>query len=606
MPPDRSLAEQGQPGRLHARRLAPHSWLAQCLRPVAEAVSGVASVRRIHDRLPSGAPTAQFIRAALDRLGVEFRIGAVDPSVIPERGALTIVANHPFGALDGLLLLHQVLRRRSDVRVLANSWLAAVPQIAHLMLPIDVFAGRKAGHGNALALRRALRWVRAGGALVVFPAGEVSHLQPAIGCIADPDWGPAAARFIRMTGAPVVPVHFSGHNSVPFQVAGLVHGRLRTALLAHELLNKRGHRLDVRVGRAIDAHRVGGIADDDRLARYLRMRTYALAAADSRAGRNGRQAAMAVVDEQPVAALQDEIARLGESARLAETADMIAYSAVGSRIPHLLQEIGRLRELSFRAVGEGTGRAADIDLYDDYYDHLFIWSKVHRRVAGSYRIGRADRILARFGRPGLYSTTLFEFRRGFLENLGPALELGRSFIRAEHQREYSALHLLWKGIGEYVRRDPRYCRLFGAVSISNDYSPASQALMCEFLARCHAHPAAARAVRGRHAVRTPIELRPLMATARHCRDFDELTAFISDIEPDRKGVPVLLRQYLKLGGRTLGFNRDPAFADSIDCLLLVDLRDTRPQLLQRYIDAAGIAAIRRVTPAQAPGLALRA
>jgi putative hemolysin len=511
---------------------------------------------------------------------------------------VVLVANHPFGAIDGLILIWLARRCRPDVRLLANTWLGELPAIADVMLPINPFGGIDAVRANAKSLRRALRWVERGGALIVFPAGEVSHLQPPHRCVMDPDWSPTACRLIRRTAAPVIPVHFTGQNSAAFQVAGLLHERMRTVLLAREALNKRGLSVQVRIGAPLKSQRIADFSDDGDLARYLRMRTYALA--DAEAGRTGSarvEVEIPVTAERPAGELEDELASLAPSALLVSAQEMSVYAASGAQIPRVLQEIGRLRELTFRAAGEGTGRAVDVDLYDDYYEHVVLWSHALRRVIGAYRIGRTDRIIARYGDRGLYTPTLFEFRRGFIPSLGHALELGRSFVRPEHQKEYWALHLLWKGIGEYVRRDTRYRLLFGAASISNDYCRASQALLIEYLRQRHADRRRARQVRPRNAVESaPAHLRPLLADLKGCRDLDELSAFVADIEPDGKGVPVLIRQYLRLGARVLGFNRDPSFANSVDCLVLVDLKDTAPQLLRRYVGTAGVEAIRAADP----------
>ena len=568
---------------------------------------GIERVRRLYRQLPSGLPPAEFARLGLESLGVTFATGHLDVEQIPPAGSVVLVANHPFGAIEGLFLIWLAWRRRPDVRVVANDWLGELAAIADLILPIDPFGRSRSVSSNALSLRRALRWTERGGALIVFPAGEVSHFQPAHGCVMDPDWSPTMARLIRKTGAPVVPVHFSGHNSAAFQLAGLVHERMRTALLAHEMFNKRGRQVQVRIGLPITASRIGAMTDDNALASYLRMRTYALADTPPIAAHSAAQARpLAVATAQPAADLERELDGLDPGARLVAAQDMSVYCAAGSRIPRLLQEIGRLRELTFRAAGAGTGRALDIDLFDNYYDHLFLWSHPLRRVVGAYRLGRADRIVARFGERGLYTSTQFGFRLGFISSLGTALELGRSFVRVEHQREYGAMHLLWKGIGEYVRRDLRYHKLFGAVSIGNDYGRVSQASLVEFLRRRHGDSRRARFVRSLHPVSAPATLRPLFASLARCRNVDEVSALIADLEPDGKGVPVLIRNYLRLGGRILGFNRDPGFSDSIDCLLLMDLKDTEPHLLQRYVGSDGVAAIQGRQPITVRQLARRA
>jgi putative hemolysin len=591
LPADSKIIRRG------ARRQYPSRTFAQFvhrhLSPIGEQLLGIERIRRMYRQMQDAVRPADLLRLSLERLGVEFDIESADERKIPGTGGVVLVANHPFGAIDGLFMISLVHRRRQDVRLLANAWLGELPAIADVMFPIDPLGGAAAVRANARSLRCALRWVDQGGALIVFPSGEVSHFQPRSRCVMDPDWSPAASGLIRKAGTPVIAVHFSGQNSAAFQLAGLLHERMRTALLAHEALNKRGLRVAVRVGEPVRPHRIAALADDGQLARYLRMRTYALAdAVPCQTQRAAVEPPSPVAAEQPPGELEEELAGLGPLARLVTANGMSVYAASGARVPRLLQEVGRLREVTFRAAGEGTGRTVDVDLFDDYYEHLILWSHAQRRVVGAYRVARTDRIMARFGQRGLYTPTLFQFRRGFIQSLGPALELGRSFVRVEHQKEYGSLHLLWRGIGEYVRRDARYHRLFGAASISNDYCPASQALLVEFLRQRHADRRRARFVRGRSAVPCPPHLRPLIADLARCRDLDELSSLVADLEPDGKGIPVLIRQYLRLGGRILGFNRDPGFANAIDCLVLVDLRETAPKLLQRYVGAGGVAEIR--------------
>jgi putative hemolysin len=250
----------------------------------------------------------------------------------------------------------------------------------------------------------------------------------------------------------------------------------------------------------------------------------------------------------------------------------------------VLREIGRLREITFRAAGEGTGRALDLDDFDRHYDHLFVWNRARAEIVGAYRVGATDRIVATHGTAGLYTTTLFRYDERMLERLGPALELGRSFVRAEYQKSYSALLLLWKGIGRLVARSPRYRVLFGPVSISSRYQEASQQFLRRFLEQEHGNQALASLV---HAVNPPRPIAPPSRDSAVAADVDELDALIARIE-GRQGIPVLLRQYLRLDATLLGFNIDPAFGDALDALMMVDLTKLPVETLQRYIgrDAA--------------------
>ena len=255
-----------------------------------------------------------------------------------------------------------------------------------------------------------------------------------------------------------------------------------------------------------------------------------------------------------------------------------------------MREIGRLREEAFRAVSEGTGRSCDLDAFDDYYQHIFLWDAALGRIAGAYRVGHSDVILSRRGRKGLYTSTLFDIKRDFFRQLGPALELGRSFISPDYQKQYNALATLWKGIGQYVVRNPGYGKLFGPVSISNDYHCVSKDLMLSFLRCTRPHAALSHCVRPRNPVRA---FRRLNATEVFDElTFDNISAMIADIEHDGKGMPVLLRHYLKLHAAIVDFNIDPSFSRVIDGLLVVDLLKTDSRLLQRFLGQQGLAAFR--------------
>jgi putative hemolysin len=290
----------------------------------------------------------------------------------------------------------------------------------------------------------------------------------------------------------------------------------------------------------------------------------------------------AVADAVPRPALQAEIDRLLPSRRLVDSGRFQVYCAPAGEIPRALQEIGRLRELTFRAAGEGTGKCADIDLFDAYYLHLFVWDAPAQAIAGAYRLGLVDRILAQQGKRGLYTASLFKYRTRLLDSLNPAIELGRSFVRAEYQRSFAALLLLWRGIARFVVGAPQYAVLFGPVSISNNYTPASRRLMVDYLSAYRAEASLAGEVRPRQPFddETPSAL---AAGDPGARSIEELSRLIAQIEHDHKGVPVLLKQYLRLGGRLLGFSVDRNFTDALDGLIMVDLRQTEPLMLARYM-----------------------
>lgn len=300
---------------------------------------------------------------------------------------------------------------------------------------------------------------------------------------------------------------------------------------------------------------------------------------------------------KPIAAPADpkdvcaEIARLasdkggtGGEGPLASQGGLEVYLASPQSIPSVMHEIGRLRETCFREVGEGTGKSLDLDEYDEHYLHLFLWDPEREQIAGGYRMGRTDTIIAEFGPEGLVTASYFEFEQPFLDFLNPGLELGRAFVASDYQKSIYPLALLWRGIGAFLVRYPRYHKLFGCVSISDDYTRISQDLIVRYMRNSHTNNTLARWVRPLHAYETMPDDDGI---SMRLQSIEQVSAAIADTEPDGKGVPVLLRQYLKLNATLLEFNVDPLFNNSLDALVLVDMREAPIKMLERYLGKEG-------------------
>jgi len=531
----------------------------------------------------------------LSEMRITLRADAEDVSRVPASGPVVVVANHPFGVLDGAALAALLLRVRPDVKVMTNVLLADVPELKPHCIFVDPFESNRSRHSNHSALREALDWLKQGSMLAVFPAGEVSHWQFPQGEIADPKWSDIAVRLIRRTGASALPVYFCGHNSAGFQLFGMIHPRLRTAFLLQEFLRQAGSTVEVRIGSELDAESITAIAGDREAVEYLRWRTYLLAKrikkeTSSRAAmrpnillRNPKNIAPPVAAELLAAEVDVLLHR-----RLAESGDYALYSVEAREAPQLLQELGRLREATFRRAGEGTGRGLDLDRFDRYYWHLLLWNRAKRELVGAYRAGSTSEILPRYGVSGLYTSTLFRYDERVFDKIGPALELGRSFIRPEYQRQYAPLLLLWKGIARLVSMHPDLPVLFGAVSISNDYNRASREMIYRFFESQMKDDELSGMIVPRRPFR-PGRLRPWDCRAMNAalHDIEDLSQPITDVEADGKGLPILLRQYAKIGGRLLGFNVDRKFSNVLDGLIVVDLRQTGAAVLERYMGREG-------------------
>lgn len=511
---------------------------------------------------------------------------------IPRTGPVIVVANHPFGLLEGPVLGGAFLRLRPDVKFMANSLLHVIPEMRDWVIGVDPF-GNAQGR-NLKPMRESLQWLKKGGLLIIFPAGEVSTLQLPQMRIADPEWNEMIVRLVKHSGAQVVPVHFRGTNGPLFHAAGFVHPRLRTALLPREFFKSSGNKVEFRIGSPIPVSKLESFEHDKDALEYLRRRVYVMESQHQDMAvklpmplPRWQPAPEPLADPEDPAAIQAEFANLPPAQMLYQHNEYQVYVAHASQIPCALREIGRLRELTFREVGEGTNKARDLDPFDDYYEHLILFHQGKGEIAGGYRFLRTDEASKRGGISALYTSTLFRLQPEFLDRIGPALELGRSFVRLEYQRSYQPLMLLWKGFGQYLIQNPRYCQLFGPVSISAEYSRTCREIMVSYLSHHRNAPELGQFVKPRHPFRVNPFNRDLRLLTESITSVEEFADIVSDADPHLRSVPVLLRHYLNLGGRIANFNVDPDFNNALDGLILVDVRQTEPRVLERYMGKQG-------------------
>ncbi len=558
---------------------------------LAAKFSPVVKVRDLYRRVQQ-APAGFQLENLLTEMRIDLRVDPADQRRIPATGPVVVVANHPYGMLDGAILTVLLARVRPDVKILTNFLLSDVPELQQHCIFVDPFQTGRSVESNRQALWQSLEWVRCGGMLAVFPAGEVSHWQMPAAQFADAEWNDTAALLIRITGASALPIHLCGHNSVGFQLLGMIHPKLRTGFLLQEFLQQEGKSVEVRVGSAIESESVAATGDVCAATEYLRWRTYLLGRRrppetswpDTLRSKLSSKMQQAVTAPGDVEMLQAEIAQLPAERCLAQSGDLAVYLGTASEMPQMLREVGRLREITFRQAGEGTNKALDLDRFDEYYWHLLLWNREKRELVGGYRAGNTAEILPQYGVAGLYTNTVFRYDERIFEKLGPALELGRSFVRPEYQRQYAPLLLLWKGIAGLIALHPQLPVLFGAVSISNDYNKASREIIYRFFQERMQDEELARLIEPRNPFRPPLLRRSdCRSMYRALRDLDALSEPITDLEADGKGLPILLRQYAKIGGKILAFNVDRKFSNVLDGLIVVDLRNTDAAVLNRYM-----------------------
>lgn len=528
---------------------------------------GLTELEQIYSRIVLREDGA-FARLALNALDISWSIPFGDLQNVPCSGPVVVLANHPFGGLDALVLLDLISRVRDDTRVLANHYLGGIGALRDRLLLVDPFGGRGAAGRNAPALRAALRWLEQGGSLLAFPAGEVASYRLSRARVVEPTWSSVPLRLARRAEAQVIPSFVAGSNSPLFQVAGTIHPRLRTCLLPRELLRSSSRHVHVRIGAPVDA------AFPEPSEGTARLRRSVLALGNAVVTRHVRHAPLAA--REPGTRISEEVEALPASSVLVSRGDWRVLAFRAHEAPAALREVGRLRERSFRGVGEGTGRREDLDVFDQTYRQLILWNVARRTIAGGYRLAAVNEVLSERGPAGLYTSTLFAYAPEFFRGLGAGAELGRSFVCPEYQRMSLPLTLLWRGIGALVL-ELRCSRLLGAVSVSARYSVRARSLMTAFLSERRMDATLASNVRPRH----PVEV----AGCRIPRTAVDLHALLRRPENGRRGMPVLLRHYLKLGAVFVGANVDPDFSDAMDVLLVVDLGRLPHTVRQRYLGA---------------------
>jgi len=524
-------------------------------------------------------------RGCLDGGGVAWQVSEQDLAKIPAEGPVLVISNHPYGMADGLLQALLVSLARPDCKQIVNQMLTMFPKLVPPYILVNAFDSTQARAANTAPLREALAWLKAGHSVCSFPAGAVSHRTWSRRVVVDPPWNPSIAMLARRSEATVVPMYFHGHNPRWFQWSGLISSRLRTAMIPRSFGSARGKCIRVSIGDPILPETIASIRDRTSAIEYLRERVYMLDGHTSDNATTDEPASLPLAGRAPAdtVGFAGEIDRLPAEDHFGDSGKFSVYISRPEHIPGILSEIGRLREVTFRAAGEGTGNKLDLDAFDQHYRHLFIWNRADHEVVGAYRLGLTDEILAAKGLDGFYTRTLFKFEQELLDRLGPSIELGRSFIRPEYQRGFKPLMLLWRGISNFAARHRRYRYSFGVVSISNDFRDVSRQLITDFLTKTTLLPEYESLVQSRTPY-TPDNDMDIDALLARCSTIEDVDALVSELEPDGAGAPVLVRQYLKLEAKLLApFNLDHNFADVIDGLMLVDFMQVERRIAHFYL-----------------------
>jgi phospholipid/glycerol acyltransferase len=538
----------------------------------------------------------EFLSALLDRLQIRFEIPEEDFKNIPKEGAFITISNHPLGGIDGILLLKLLLEKRPDFKIMANFLLQRIEPLASYVLPVNPFEDRKDAQSSVVGFKHAIKHLRGGAPLGLFPAGEVS-VEKDGQLLIDKPWEEPAMKLAKHAKVPIVPIYFHAKNSPLFYFLANISDTLRTAKLPSELLTQKQRTIYIRIGKPISVAMQEEHADLSSYTEFLRKKTYILANAFEQDKKflplsgvlknsKNNEPAQEIAAPVSIDLIEKEITAITKKDyRLLKNNNYEAFLAPYAEIPNIIKEIGRLREITFRAVGEGTNASIDLDKFDEYYHHLFLWDTEAKKIVGAYRMGLGAEIFPKYGIEGFYTHDLFRFEPELYDMMSKTIEMGRAFVVPEYQQKPMPLFLLWKGIAHTTLRYPEHKFLLGGVSISNQFSNFSKSLMIEFMKSNYYDPYIAQYVRPKK------EFKVKLKDADKDFIFDETQAdlnkfdkIIDEVEPGSLRLPVLIKKYIKQNAKVIAFNVDPLFNNSVDGLMYIRIADLPESTMKPVIE----------------------
>jgi putative hemolysin len=521
-----------------------------------------------------------FLNAILDEFQIKFEIPEEDLKRLPKDGAYITISNHPLGGIDGILLLKLMLEREPNFKIIANFLLHRIEPMKPYIMPVNPFENHKDAKSSVVGLKETLRHLSDGKPLGIFPAGEVSTYKDGK-LVVDKPWEEGAIKVIRKAQVPVVPIYFHAKNSKLFYFLSKINDTLRTAKLPSELLTQKKRVIKVRIGKPITVAEQNEYQDIESYGDFLRKKTYMLSNAfvdESKINlpklsipKPPKQIAKPANQEQ----ILEEMAILRQGDyRLLQSKNYEVYFVTADKIPNILHEIGRLREITFREVGEGTNESLDLDAYDKYYHHMFLWDDETQCIAGAYRMGLGSHIYPKHGIDGFYLHELFRFEPELYDMMSKSIEMGRAFIIKEYQQKPMPLFLLWKGIVHTTLHHPEHKYLIGGVSISNQFSDFSKSLMIEFMKSHYYDPYIAQYVHPKKEYKVKLKDADKDFVFNETEaDLNKFDKIIDEVEPGNLRLPVLIKKYIKQNARVVAFNVDPLFNNAVDGLMYIKIAD---------------------------------
>lgn len=544
------------------------------LASVAMSVLGVNKINRLY--APSAELSDQpFTEHMLNVYGITYDNNESELNAIPKEGPFMVVSNHPFGAIEGIILYDIIARIRPDFKVMANFVLSYIPNLKNVFIPVNPFTNNPEWGSSFGGIKTAMEHLSNGNGLGVFPAGEVSRYN-GNDYPEDIEWSVTIAKIAKKAKVPVIPLYFDGNNSKKFYRLAKMHSMLGTAMLLNELYNKRNQHISIKIGKPILPSEFDVYDDYKKMAAYMRARSYALEAnihcEEELKSPKTKQESL----PPPLKSYQmvNELNKIRKKSYLFSCAQYECFFADHDDIPNLMYELGRRREEAFRAIGEGSGKKLDTDVYDTYYKHLILWDKEENRLVGGYRLGMGKDIVEQKGMDGFYTSSLFKFKPQFMEVLGKSIELGRSFVTVDYQKDILPLMLLLKGLMMVAYKYNEVEYFIGPVSISNWYPKFYKSLMVSYVSSNFSCDELKDLV----SARTPFQTDFLRTDAdilleHNMATVEKFDRYMMKLSNGDYRMPTLFKKYLKMQSKFLCFNLDPDFNDALDGLLLLKLKD---------------------------------
>ncbi|TVZ25961.1 putative hemolysin [Gillisia sp. Hel_I_86] len=523
-----------------------------------------------------------FINSILEGFEIDFEIPEKDLKRIPKTGAFISISNHPLGGIDGMILMKILLEKRSDFKVIANFLLHRLDPLKPYIMPVNPFEDHKDAKSSLSGIKQSIAHLKEGAALGIFPAGEVSTYKDEKH-IVDKPWEPSAMKLIQKAQVPVIPIYFHAKNSTFFYRLASMSDILRTAKLPSEMLSQKKRKIMVRIGNPISVEDQMANPNLEGFTAFLRRKTFMLANSFEKKGLFDNipkslklpKSPKKIASQANQSLMEEEIETCRRfDKRLLQSKNYEVFLAKREVVPNILTEIGRLREITFREVGEGSNNSIDLDPFDDYYYHLFLWDNESKKIVGAYRMGMGAEIFKKHGINGFYLQDLFRFEPELYDMMSHSIEMGRAFVIKEYQLRPMPLFLLWKGIVHCTLRFPEHKYLIGGVSISNKFSNFSKSLMIEFMKSNYYDPFVAQYIRPKKEFKVKLnDADKDIVFDESEADLNKFDKIIDELEPESLRLPVLIKKYIKQNARVVAFNVDPLFNNAIDGLMYIKIAD---------------------------------